>query len=118
MLLICGLVVVGVSIAPVSGPLVEAEADADNPIVVATTSIWADIVDRLDCGDQFTVETLIPVGGDAHSFEPSVRDRRTLGDAAVVVANGGGLEEHLEDTLDAVDDEDVSVLAVVDKLVD
>ena len=84
------------------------------PIVVATTSIWADIVDRVDCADQFTVETLIPVGGDAHSFEPSMRDRQRLGDAALVVANGGGLEAQLEDTLDAVAGEGVTVLSLFD----
>jgi zinc/manganese transport system substrate-binding protein len=112
MLLICGLVAVGVSVAPVSGPFAKAEADDDKPIVVATTSIWADIVDRLDCGDQFIVESLIPVGGDAHSFEPSVRDRRRLGDAALVVANGGGLEASLEDTLDAVAGDGVTVLTL------
>jgi zinc/manganese transport system substrate-binding protein len=104
------------SIAPAYGALVSADADDDTPIVVATTSIWADIVDRIDCADQFIVETLIPTGGDAHSFEPSVRDRRQLGDATVVVANGGGLEAQLEDTLDAVAGDGVTVLSIIDEV--
>jgi zinc/manganese transport system substrate-binding protein len=116
MLLIWRLVVIGVAVAPVSGPLVAADADDEKPIVVATTSIWADIVDRIDCGDQFIVETLIPVGGDVHSFEPSVRDRQRLGDAALVVANGGGLEASLEDTLDAVAGDGVTVLSLFDNI--
>jgi zinc/manganese transport system substrate-binding protein len=74
----------------------------DLPIVIATTSIWADIVDQIDCGDHFAVQSLIPIGGDAHSYEPSMRDREVLAGAALVVANGGGLEEQLADTLDAV----------------
>ena len=85
---------------------------------VATTSIWADIVDRLDCGDHFAVESLIPVGGDAHSFEPSMRDRGVLSDAALVVANGGGLEELLGDTLDAVAGEGTPVLTLFDHVGD
>ena len=116
MLLICRLAAVGMSVVPASGSLVGADADDDAPIVVATTSIWADIVDRIDCADQFTVETLIPVGGDAHSFEPSVRDRQRLGDAALVIANGGGLEAQLEDTLDAVAGDGVTVMSVFDQV--
>jgi zinc/manganese transport system substrate-binding protein len=85
---------------------------------VATTSIWADIVDKVDCDDEFSVTTLIPVGGDAHSFEPSVRDRANLEDAALVVANGGGLEEHLDDTLDAVAGDGTPVVRLVDHIAD
>jgi zinc/manganese transport system substrate-binding protein len=81
---------------------------------MATTSIWADIVDQLDCADHFDVEALIPRGGDAHSFEPSLRDRGALSDAALVVANGGGVEELLDDTLDAVADDGTPVVRIAD----
>ena len=91
-------------------------ATADQPVLVATTSIWADIVDRIDCLDHFAVEALIPSGGDAHSFEPSMRDRGTLGDAALIVANGGGLEAQLDDTLDAVADDGTPVLLASDQV--
>jgi zinc/manganese transport system substrate-binding protein len=89
---------------------------SSTPVVVATTSIWADIVDQLDCADHFEVEALIPHGGDAHSFEPSMRDRGVLADAALVVANGGGLEELLDDTLDAVADDGTPVVRVFDRV--
>jgi zinc/manganese transport system substrate-binding protein len=109
-----------VVLAVVAGapPLLADAGDGDDPVVVATTSIWADIVDRLDCADQFTVDALIPVGGDAHSFEPSMRDRGALADAALVVANGGGLEEQLGDTLDAVADDGTPVFEVFDHVGD
>lgn len=77
----------------------------DRPTIVVTMSIWSDVVDRLDCTDAFAIHTLIPAGGDPHSYEPSMRDRDTLSDAALVVANGAGLEEQLHDTLDAVADD-------------
>ena len=44
---------------------------------------------------------LIPRGADHHGFEPSLADRGRLDAASLVVANGGGLEGGLEDTLAA-----------------
>jgi zinc/manganese transport system substrate-binding protein len=87
-------------------------AGSGTPVVIATTSIWADIVDQIDCVDHFDVEALIPRGADAHSFEPSMQDRGALADAALVVANGGGLEALLDDTLDAVADDGTPVVRV------
>jgi zinc/manganese transport system substrate-binding protein len=109
---------VGLAVVAGAPPLLADAGDGDDPVVVATTSIWADIVDRLDCADQFTVDALIPVGGDAHSFEPSMRDRGALADVALVVANGGGLEEQLGDTLDAVADDGTPVFEVFDHVGD
>ena len=109
---------VGLAVVAGAPPLLADAGDGDDPVVVATTSIWADIVDRLDCADQFAVDALIPVGGDAHSFEPSMRDRGALADAALVVANGGGLEEQLGDTLDAVADDGTPVFEVFDHVGD
>ncbi len=115
MLLISRLVLAGLVIAAASAGGVAAESsDDDVPVVVATTSIWADLVDRLDCDDRFAVEALIPIGGDAHSFEPSMRDRGMLTEAALIVVNGGGLEAQLDDTLDAVADEGTPVLTIFD----
>ena len=81
---------------------------ADGPTVVATTSIWADIASRVLCA--VPVATLIPAGADPHTFEPSLRDRERLDAAALVVANGGGLEESLTDLLGTVADEGVNVV--------
>jgi zinc/manganese transport system substrate-binding protein len=115
MLLIWGWSAAGLAL--VAAGARPASAD-DTSVVIATTSIWSDIVDRVDCGDHFAVETLIPAGGDAHAFEPSMRDRATLGEAALVVANGGGLEELLDDTLAAVADDGTPVLTVFDHVGD
>jgi zinc/manganese transport system substrate-binding protein len=84
------------------------------PSVIATTTIWADVTRQVACGGLAEVATIIPAGGDPHSFEPSLRDREALGDAALIVANGLGLEESLEDTIDAVESEGVSVIRVGD----
>jgi zinc/manganese transport system substrate-binding protein len=78
-------------------------ADAATPAIVATTSIWADVTSNVACDGLAEVETIIPIGGDPHSFEPSLQDRNTLESADLIVANGLVLEETLEDTIDAAE---------------
>jgi len=68
---------------------------------VATTSIWADIVADATCGELVTVKSLVPPGLSAHEFEPSLRDRAILEDSDLIVANGLGIEQGFERTLDA-----------------
>jgi zinc/manganese transport system substrate-binding protein len=79
-------------------------ADAATPAIVATTSIWADVTSNVACDGLAEVETVIPIGGDPHSFEPSLQDRNTLESADLIVANGLVLEETLEDTIDAAEE--------------
>jgi len=77
--------------------------DSDEaPYLVATTSIWADLTSLVACDGVFDVRTLVPPGGDAHAYEPSLRDREVLDGAALVIANGLGLESTLDDTIDDV----------------
>lgn len=71
------------------------------PTIIATSSIWADIVANVACDGVAQVENLIPVGADPHGYEPSLADRARLESASLVVANGLGLEEGIDDTLDA-----------------
>ena len=80
-----------------SGP----DAAAEVPTILATTGIWADVVANVACGGLASVETIIPIGGDPHGYEPSLQDRARMESAALVVANGLKLEEGLGDTLDA-----------------
>ena len=66
------------------------------------------------CGGLASVETLIPVGGDPHGYEPSLQDRERMENAALVVANGLELEEGLEDTLEAVSESGTPVFEFAD----
>jgi zinc/manganese transport system substrate-binding protein len=83
------------------------------PLVVATTSIWGDLVAEV-VGDNAAVEVLIPRGTDPHDFRPSSRQVARMHDAALVVANGLGLEQGLEGTLEAAIDDGVTVLYLGD----
>lgn len=78
--------------------------ESEVPTVLSTIGIWSDIVSNVACGGIANVETLIPVGGDPHGFEASLQDRERMENAALVIANGRGLEAHLTDVLEVVAD--------------
>lgn len=62
--------------------------------VVATTTVLADLVTNVG-GDLVSVTSLVPRGGDVHTFEPSARDVRRVSDARLIVMNGLGLDDWL-----------------------
>jgi ABC-type Zn uptake system ZnuABC Zn-binding protein ZnuA len=67
--------------------------------VVATTTIVGDVV-RAVGGESIELTTLMPLGTDPHSFDPSPRDVAAVADADVVFMNGVGLEAFLEPMLE------------------
>ena len=93
-----------------------ASSATDAPVIVATTSIWADVTGQVACDGLAEIETVIPIGGDPHSFEPSLRDRQVLEDADLIVANGLLLEESLEDTIDAAAEHGTPVFRFADEM--
>lgn len=66
--------------------------------VVASTALLAEFA-RAVGGDDVTVETLIPAGVDAHSFEPRPGAAATVSEADLVLVNGYRLEEGLLDII-------------------
>jgi zinc/manganese transport system substrate-binding protein len=76
--------------------------------VLATTPILADVTARALCG-RVEVPSIVPRGADAHDFEPSVREADRIRTARLVVANGLGLEELLESTLEQAQADGVTV---------
>jgi zinc/manganese transport system substrate-binding protein len=90
----------------------EAIAD-DRPLVVVTTNLLGDVV-RNVAGDDARVEVLMPLGVDPHDFEPSSRQASLVAEADLVVANGLGLEEGLEDVIDAARGDGALVLEVAE----
>lgn len=75
------------------------EASAETIQVLATNGVLADITQNV-AGDRLKVKTLIPQGLDPHAFEPTPRDIAAVADSQVLVVNGAGLEEWLQDVLD------------------
>ncbi|MGD9607744.1 MAG: metal ABC transporter solute-binding protein, Zn/Mn family, partial [Leucobacter sp.] len=60
--------------------------------VITTTGILADLA-RNVAGDRADVRSLVPEGGDPHSYEPSLRDVRDIVYADVAFTNYLMLEE-------------------------
>ena len=60
--------------------------------VVATTTVLADLV-RQVAGDRALVTSLVPKGGDVHTFDPRPSSLRAVAAAALVVRTGLGLDD-------------------------
>jgi zinc/manganese transport system substrate-binding protein len=86
-----------------------ATSGSDSPRIVVTTSTLGDLVSNV-VGSDATVEILMPIGADPHSFAPSSRQVAALSDADLVVTNGLGLEENFADVLEGVISDGGSVL--------
>jgi anchored repeat ABC transporter substrate-binding protein len=70
-----------------------ASANTDGLQVVVTTELiknWTEIVG----GDRVTVETIVPPGGDPHSYEPSPNDAAKVARADLAFTNHLLLEDH------------------------
>lgn len=79
--------------------------------IVVTTNILGDVAQQI-VGEEAEIVVLMPDGADPHSFEISARDAATVESAALVVSNGLGLEEGVQNSVDAAADAGVPVLAV------
>lgn len=69
--------------------------------IVVTTSTLGDLVSKV-AGPDATVEVLIPLGADPHSFSPSSQQVAEMNGADLVVVNGLGLEEGFDAVLEGV----------------
>ncbi|WP_102192962.1 zinc ABC transporter substrate-binding protein AztC [Microbacterium aurantiacum] len=96
--------------------LASCAASADTrPLIVVSTNILGDVVEEL-VGDQAQVMTLMKPNADPHSFEISAQEAATLREADLVVSNGLGLEEGLQQHLDAAGAEGVPTFVAGDAI--
>ena len=75
-------------------------SDSDKIQVVTTLPLFADFVRNVG-GDRVDVTSLLPLGADPHTFEPSPRDVEKITDADIAFANGLDLEPSLINVLRA-----------------
>lgn len=73
---------------------------SDRPLIAVSTNILGDVVSHL-VADDVEVLTLMRPGADPHSFEISAAEAARVRSADLLVANGLGLEEGLQQHLDA-----------------
>jgi ABC-type Zn uptake system ZnuABC Zn-binding protein ZnuA len=86
----------GATGAPGASALASPAADALN--VVATTTVFADLV-REAGGTSVRVTSLVPAGGDPHTYAPTPSDVRSIAGADLVVMNGLGVDDWLKPLL-------------------
>lgn len=75
-------------------------AESSAPQIIVTTNILGDVTSEL-VGDAASVTTLMKPNADPHSFEISAQQAAALQSADLVVSNGLGLEEGVEQHLEA-----------------
>lgn len=72
------------------------DGTTDGLRVVATTTVLADLVRQVG-GADVVVTSLVPNGGEVHTFDPTPSDVQRIVEADLVVMNGLGLDEWLGD---------------------
>lgn len=87
----------------------------DRPVVIVSTNILGDVVQQL-IGDEADVVTLMKPNADPHSFEISAQEGARLRAADLIVSNGLGLEEGLQQHLDEAAAENVPTFVAGDAI--
>ena len=96
-LLLASALVISACGAPSSGDQATAGGPSPAPDavrVVTTTTIFADLVRQVG-GSAVNVQSLVPRGGEVHTFDPTPADVKQIGAAELIVANGLGLDDWL-----------------------
>lgn len=108
------LVVAGCGDSAASGGS-DASSEGEQLSIMATTSILGDVTTQV-VGDAAEVTTLMPPGSDPHSFEPSAQQVAQMQEADLVVANGAGLEQQVENALSETEGAGVAVFYATDQI--
>ena len=91
--------------------------EEDRLQVVTTTALLADLVQNVG-GDLVNVIALVPPGSDVHSFQSTPADTVALSRAALVVSNGGGLDQFLDQVIEGSTSDDVVHILAAEQLLD
>lgn len=70
-----------------------------DPIVLTSATFLEDIT-RSVAGDRIKVESLLPVGADPHSYEPTPQDVAKIEESKLIIINGAEYEHFLESLLE------------------
>lgn len=67
--------------------------------IVATTTVLGDLAAQTG-GASVSVTSLVPKGGEVHTFDPTPSDLRAVADADLIVMNGLGLDGWVDEIID------------------
>jgi zinc/manganese transport system substrate-binding protein/manganese/iron transport system substrate-binding protein len=88
------LAAAGVVLSACGGRQTTPSPDAGRLAIVATTTVFADLVKQVG-GDRVDVLSLVPQGGEVHTFDPAPSDAVAVSRARLLVMNGLGLDDWL-----------------------
>lgn len=74
------------------------------PIVLTSTTFLADIARNI-AGDRLKIESLLPVGVDPHSYQPTPQDVTKIVESKLLIINGTEYEHFLESLLENAEGE-------------
>ncbi len=104
-------------VAPSSVQTTEEESPSGAPVQVVTTTNFVADWARVVGGSRVEVFSLLPVGGDPHTFLPGARDVARVADADLVLTVGLGLEaDWLEDLLHNASADESKIVALGDSV--
>lgn len=78
----------------------EADTSSDTLTVVTTTTQLTDFAKQVG-GDEIELTGLLQPGASAHHFDPTPADLLALGSADVLIVNGAGLDDFMDDAVEA-----------------
>ena len=70
-------------------------------VVVTTTTVFRDIIENVG-GERVAVTSLVPAGSDVHTYQAKPDDLRAVAAADLIVMNGLGLDDWLDETISSV----------------
>jgi ABC-type Zn uptake system ZnuABC Zn-binding protein ZnuA len=73
-------------------------SDAPDPAILTSTTFLADIARKI-AGDRVSVGSLLPIGADPHSYQPTPRDVARVADSKLLIINGADYEHFIESLL-------------------
>jgi len=66
--------------------------------VVTTMTVLADLIRQVG-GDKVEIKSLVPPGGEVHTYQPTPGDIKMVAQAQIVFYNGAHLEEWIDETI-------------------
>jgi ABC-type Zn uptake system ZnuABC Zn-binding protein ZnuA len=97
-LVLAGLTALVAACGGGSGSTPAGGTSAPAVVVVTTTTVFGDIIRNVG-GDRVAVTSLVPAGSDVHTYQAKPDDLRAVATADLIVMNGLGLDDWLEETI-------------------
>lgn len=108
-------VLVAALLATGCGPTDDSDERDVVPTLVGTTTIVADIARNI-AGDAATVRSLVPIGVDPRTYEPTPEDRELLVSSDLILTIGADYEEEAQPAIGEARDEGVEVIELSSEL--